>query len=278
MEWFYAVNGQQQGPITEAQLMELRRSGAINSETLVWREGMSDWQPVSAALPAIAPPPIAAGATAGQPGPALSLCSECRRVFAQSDMILLNGCWVCAECKPLFLQRLREGGAPTFSVGNIWRFKNQMVLRSETPMPDRCVRCNEPANGFRLKRTLWWHPPALYILVVVSLIIYLIVAVIVRKKAVLFVPLCTRHRQLRSRNIMTAWGLVVGSIASFIAAAAFSVAWPAVFGVVMLLAALVMGVLGTTRIVYASKIDKEFAWVKGAGPAFLANLPERSGF
>ena len=39
MEWYYAVSGQQAGPVSEAQLQELQRAGTINTSTLVWRDG-----------------------------------------------------------------------------------------------------------------------------------------------------------------------------------------------------------------------------------------------
>jgi GYF domain 2 len=42
--WFYASNGQQQGPYPEAQLRDLIARGAIRTDTLVWSEGMSGWQ------------------------------------------------------------------------------------------------------------------------------------------------------------------------------------------------------------------------------------------
>ena len=42
--WFYASNGQQQGPYPEAQLRDLLTRGTISVDTLVWTEGMSGWQ------------------------------------------------------------------------------------------------------------------------------------------------------------------------------------------------------------------------------------------
>lgn len=41
MKFFVILNNQQQGPYTIAQLAEM----GISSETLVWKEGMKDWQP-----------------------------------------------------------------------------------------------------------------------------------------------------------------------------------------------------------------------------------------
>jgi hypothetical protein len=42
--WFYASNGQQQGPYPEAQLRDLITRGTVGADTLVWTEGMSGWQ------------------------------------------------------------------------------------------------------------------------------------------------------------------------------------------------------------------------------------------
>jgi hypothetical protein len=42
--WFFASQGQQQGPFPDARLRELIGSGAVTAETLVWSEGMTGWQ------------------------------------------------------------------------------------------------------------------------------------------------------------------------------------------------------------------------------------------
>jgi GYF domain 2 len=42
--WFYAANGQQQGPYPDVQLRDLIARGTIRPDTLVWSEGMSGWQ------------------------------------------------------------------------------------------------------------------------------------------------------------------------------------------------------------------------------------------
>lgn len=47
MEWFYARGDMQRGPVTEGELGDLIKDGIITSETRVWREGMSDWYPLS---------------------------------------------------------------------------------------------------------------------------------------------------------------------------------------------------------------------------------------
>lgn len=42
--WFYASEGQQHGPYPEIQLRELIGRGTISSDTLVWTDGMANWQ------------------------------------------------------------------------------------------------------------------------------------------------------------------------------------------------------------------------------------------
>ncbi|MBR1123359.1 DUF4339 domain-containing protein [Bradyrhizobium lablabi] len=42
--WFYAANGQQQGPFPEEQLRDLIARGTVRADTLVWSEGMAGWQ------------------------------------------------------------------------------------------------------------------------------------------------------------------------------------------------------------------------------------------
>jgi hypothetical protein len=42
--WFYASEGQQQGPYPEIQLREFIAGGTITADTLVWTDGMANWQ------------------------------------------------------------------------------------------------------------------------------------------------------------------------------------------------------------------------------------------
>ncbi len=52
--WFYASEGQQHGPYPEIQLRELIARGTITADTLVWTEGMANWQR-AAEIPGLAP-------------------------------------------------------------------------------------------------------------------------------------------------------------------------------------------------------------------------------
>ena len=101
MTWYYVENGERVGPIDEADLSARARAGQVRAETLVWTDGMASWQPYGT----VAPDPSALEPTAA--------CSECGRRLGVSELIRYGGSRVCADCKPLFLQKLREGAAPS---------------------------------------------------------------------------------------------------------------------------------------------------------------------
>jgi uncharacterized RDD family membrane protein YckC len=108
MNWYYVDAGQQAGPVEESQLEELQRNGKIQRDTLVWHEGMANWQPyheVSAAGLGVAggAPPVATATLD------TGVCAECGGVFNLQDMIAYGGIHVCATCKPVFMQKLAEG-------------------------------------------------------------------------------------------------------------------------------------------------------------------------
>ena len=70
MQWFYAQNGQQVGPVEEAALDDLVRQGVVRDDTLVWTAGMPSWQPHGTARGARAmPPPVLPGTPVMAPMP-----------------------------------------------------------------------------------------------------------------------------------------------------------------------------------------------------------------
>ena len=95
--WYYAVNKERKGPVDEATLLELASSGTLTSESLVWREGMGDWQPFRVAV--------------GDHPPAGEIPPQ--------QSIQLGGQTVTEATKDKYVQRLREGVATT---GKGWRY------------------------------------------------------------------------------------------------------------------------------------------------------------
>lgn len=103
MQWFYVEDGRQAGPVDEQALAEMIQTGRITPETLVWCETMSKWAPYAEAMAARQ----AGGGVAVAEGAVR--CAECGRLEQPEEMVQYEGLHVCAQCKPLFFQKIREG-------------------------------------------------------------------------------------------------------------------------------------------------------------------------
>lgn len=260
MSWFYVDAGRQNGPVSDLELDELLRAGKVSPTTLVWREGMSNWQPLNISR------------AAGQPG---LVCAVCGKAFAPEEVVKINNSPVCAQCKPIFLQRITEG-VPTPSIGNLWRRNKRLVTRSETIFPGRCVRCNAPAGNFRLKRTLYWMNNGYVLTVFLSPLILILVYMIVRKRAVVHIGLCEAHRVQRTAGLAIGWGSFAVAVILWCCAGAFDSGWWVASG---LLVVLMGGLAGSVmaRTITPTKIEKDYVWLSGVHRNFLAELPEWSG-
>lgn len=107
MEWYYVENGERVGPVTEEQLQQLVLGLQITGETLVWNPAMANWQPYGQ----LARPQVPVGAVGLAPDQESGICTECGRALPTSEMINFGERWVCADCKPLFFQKLKEGAS-----------------------------------------------------------------------------------------------------------------------------------------------------------------------
>ena len=103
MNWYYAQDDSQVGPVGQAQFDSLVHTGAISAETQVWHDGLPAWTRYGDLAPMSATMPVSAGS---------HRCAECGNTFPDADMIAFESAWVCAACKPVFVQKLKEGIAP----------------------------------------------------------------------------------------------------------------------------------------------------------------------
>ncbi len=117
--WYYAEGQNQIGPFSDEEFGALAAEGKIRVSTLVWNESMPDWRPYGE---------VASGA-AGSTGAAQVVCSMCNRIVPPEDAIDYQGNYVCAECKPDFVQRIKEGmPLPGMVYAGFWiRFVAVMV-------------------------------------------------------------------------------------------------------------------------------------------------------
>lgn len=291
MKWYYSESNERRGPVSAEALLSLFNSQSIDAQTLVWRKGLSDWVEFSQIhsellaspppQPAAPPqPPAAPAAPRAVTGAGVKRCVECGFLYPVVDLLEIGGASVCAKCKPLLMQKMVEG-LPVGGAGTLWRRKRQLVTGPEVEFPDRCVKCNGDAGGYRLKRPLFWHHPALYLLIFFpGLLIYLIVAMVVRKRTILHVGLCERHRAKRKMAILTAWiWFLLGVGLITLGANEPEGTWKTVAlvtGILSIPGSLIWGVVGA-RIVHAARFAEGYWFVGGACPEFLAPLPEWNG-
>ncbi len=137
MKWYYADGGQSIGPAGKEEILELAESNVIKPETLVWHSGMSDWEPFGQVMKKKDDIRSEVGQPEGPTGG--SICSECARRFHQDDMIRYGDAWVCAACKPAFVQKLKEGVMPAgelqyagFWIRFLARFVDGFVIMGAT--------------------------------------------------------------------------------------------------------------------------------------------------
>ena len=95
--WYYVENDKEIGPVPKEEFLTLVDGGRIRPETMVWSDGMEAWQPYAL----LGKQSLFVGE--GMP------CIECQKRFPADELISYKDHWVCANCKPVFFQRIREG-------------------------------------------------------------------------------------------------------------------------------------------------------------------------
>jgi len=67
MEWYYSINGEQLGPVSESKLFDIARQGDLSPDDLVWNSSMGEeWQPASS-IPNLIPTDPSTEAVTGPP-------------------------------------------------------------------------------------------------------------------------------------------------------------------------------------------------------------------
>jgi hypothetical protein len=125
MNWYYDQGGQRQGPVDDSQLDLLIAQGTVRAETLVWREGMADWAPLSQARPS-------SEAATGVPEGWIR-CTATGRYFPPSQIVYIDGKPYSAEAKAGVVQGVLQSGQlpdtpDELRVGPPWEQRAQLGL------------------------------------------------------------------------------------------------------------------------------------------------------
>ena len=168
---------------------------------------------------------------------------------------------------------------PRGSVG-AWRQGNQLVAYRHWSLPPFCLRTNGPAET-SVRRTVYWLHPAVYI-ALISPLIFVILALVLRKRMILDLPLSQAFREQHKRKLLvsslfTAGGLLVTALGVVLAVNLDADAGPAIFVFILVgFLAILIGSIWLNRvynIITASKIDGDYAWIKGVDSGYLERLP-----
>jgi hypothetical protein len=160
---------------------------------------------------------------------------------------------------------------PPMSNG-IWRDGKTLVMMKDAFLPDRCVKCNGLAHGYRLRRRLSWHEPILYALIVIAVLLYVIVAMALSKRATVEFGLCQDHVR-RRRNVLLS-GLALLFLGLIIPVVAFTYEYVLIglLGIFLFLAAIVWLAI-THKVANVQRIDDRYVWLTGINEQFLFQFP-----
>ncbi len=276
MSWFYVKDGQRMGPVSEPQLRQKFMEGAVSDRTPVWREGMADWRPMGEVAGMGSMEAMGDGGGGGGAGRGRA-CVECGRSFAAEDMVELMGGTVCAGCKPVRLQRIREG-APVEGACSAYADGKLLVVLGDGELPRRCVCCNGPATG-AMRRKFVWYPPWVNLLLLPGLVFAFIAVLFLQRQMSLEVPLCGAHQRRRRWRVLGCMAWMFASVFAIpvVASQRGGLAMAVSFvGVVSFLAALACGHLWW-MVLSPRRITKDGGRFHGASEAFLASLPAWHG-
>lgn len=152
----------------------------------------------------------------------------------------------------------------------------KLIVPFGAQFPDRCVKCNAPAQGYKLRRDLAWHSPVLYLLLLLNVLIYLVVALAVRRKVSVFVGLCPEHRSRRSSWLVSCSIAGVAAVAGLVAALLLESVGVGIASAVLLVVAIIVA-FAVSPVVSAGRITDRHAEVRGCGREFLASFPGWEG-
>ena len=161
------------------------------------------------------------------------------------------------------------------SFAGLWREGNVLVMHKLAPLPDICVKSNEPATG-RLQRKLRWHHPAVFLTIFLHIFIYLIVALVVSKTATIHIALTEEWLARRRRRMIFAWSLIFLSVGLFaISLTQIDQAVWAPFvmlsGILLFFGGAIYGLVAC-RLVSPKRMTDDYIWLKGVHPDFLNRL------
>ena len=144
MNWFYMEDEKEKGPFSKDEFQNLINERVITAQTPVRKEDAVEWKPLKAFAKSQSSSAenkssddhaenIGGTDTDHYPDEKesdLKTCSQCGRSFPEDQVIAFDDRIICADCKPDFVQRLKEGASinTAFQYGGFWvRFGAKII-------------------------------------------------------------------------------------------------------------------------------------------------------
>lgn len=139
MNWYYKDGETEIGPVEKGDLQQLIKTKKINAQTMIRNACGQEWKPLSEMVKPKTPQPMPetpvavkapglekAPVAESEPEPRLEMersgapqpvspvqptavCFQCGRSLPRDQVLEFQGQALCGACKPLFVQRMREG-------------------------------------------------------------------------------------------------------------------------------------------------------------------------
>src|SRR4051794_22536729 len=126
--WYYAAQGQQQGPVSEDELRDLIGRGSVTTETLLWSDGMAGWEKAGripglmSDVPSISPAgPPAFDRSLSQPGGTLSAKLDTwsylgwTLLYVVGQFLVVIAPWTAVYLYRYVVERISVPGRPNLS-------------------------------------------------------------------------------------------------------------------------------------------------------------------
>jgi hypothetical protein len=160
---------------------------------------------------------------------------------------------------------------------DVFRMTNLVVAIKDAEFPHRCFRCNAPTEDLPMRRKLQWTPPSAQIATLAFGLIGALATQSMRKKGVIHIHLCPRHRKRRSNNLIAAWTITPALLV--VAFLGIPLEQPILFviGFFGFLASAITFLVLNQNFIRVDRIDETYIYLKKVNRNFFASLPDGLG-
>jgi hypothetical protein len=185
-------------------------------------------------------------------------------------------CTRCGRANPANSQFCCNCGSQLVP-SHVTRDGNLIVAPSGANFPLRCVKCGKPTVGRPKEYKFAWQPLWVWVFLPI-LLVFIIVAVIQTRSIRVSFSLCERHKRAYRQLRICGWAALIGGPTLTTLA---GIEWGD-NGAVLIWLGILIGLGGLASLllkpIRPTRIEPTYGNFKGAGPGFLAVIPESSAY